>query len=129
MPGPIWNFFVYNLFWIGPIALPLVLFALNVVVKVALDAFNLHTFGADMAFAAIALCAGTLFRHIAFGTAAQGPDYALSLLVLFGLVAGWIGCVALGRPKRALPTAASIFLGCFFLYGAVCVTVYLTRGV
>jgi hypothetical protein len=127
MPGPIWNFFAHNLFWIGPIALPLVLFTLNAVVKVALGAFNVHAFGADMAFAAVALCAGTLFRHIAAGTAAKGSDYALSLLMLFGLVAGWIGCVALGRPRRALPTAVSVFLGCFFLYGAVCVAVYLTQ--
>lgn len=125
MPGPIWNFFAHNLFWIGPIALPLVLFALNAVVKVALGAFNVHAFGADMAFAAVALCAGTLFRHITFGTVAKGSDYALSFLVLLLLVAGWIGCLALGRPQRALPTALAIFLGCFFLYGAVCVTVYL----
>jgi hypothetical protein len=66
-----------------------------------LDAFNVHAFGAGMAFAAVALCAGTLFRHIAFGTAVNGSDYALSLLVLFLLVAGWMGCIALGRARRA----------------------------
>jgi hypothetical protein len=110
MPGPVWNFIAHN-----------------AVVKVALGTFNVHAFGADMAFAAVALCATALFRHIASGVATKGSDYALSLLVLVGLIAGWIGCVALGRPRRALPTAIAVFLGCFFLYGAVCVTVYLTQ--
>ena len=64
MPGPVWNFFAHNLFWIGRIALPLVLFPLNAVVKVALGAFNVHAFGANIAFAAAALCAGALFRQI-----------------------------------------------------------------